>query len=327
MQGNVHEGQALNAVRRNAWCSSMDGGFVSSLVVGLLTAIAVVLIMIFCVVMQIWGCLTGGGGPRVTKDGPGTALNNSTPAAVLDSIREEFRALKKPVLVDFKHYRAYRTYPFGGVPCEIPEYWQPRVTDEARAFISRHANVELSVALFAMLDDPDMGGEAAVILGARPIATADSVSGRTVIGRVLHSSGYASPESPGRWNWNTAMELRRAVAEDIGDSVESALHDGSLGMVMKLLMGVYWQTGTNRAEHLRAIANAHHDPVSLSFFHVLGCVGNCGDARVVFARIVELRNSDSHSATNDAYPVIDSNRVSDAERVRRCSQMVLAAEQ
>jgi hypothetical protein len=197
------------------WERRSKGGFLGGIgeaVGGCFAMFFVFLVLFITTLLQVVGCLTGGNGPPVTKGGQATELGPATPAAVLCSIRDEFCAIKKPVLVKYKHYRAYTTHPFGGISSRMPDYWQPRVTKEARSFLLHQTRRELVVALFPFLDDPELGGEAAVLLGAMPFLSRDGLDERRPITEVLHASGYRSTSASGSWGPETARQVRTAVA-------------------------------------------------------------------------------------------------------------------
>jgi hypothetical protein len=149
------------------------------------------------------------------KSGTPTPLTHTNrPVATLYALQEEFLALKTPVLIRFKHHRAYKTLPSINCPSMYyPAFYEPCVTREARAYLKRHSRLELIVALLPYIDDPELGVEAILLLTAIPCDMHVVRTDVSIITTPIHSAGYKSPSEKGLWDPNNAIISKTRLAQ------------------------------------------------------------------------------------------------------------------
>ena len=91
-----------------------------------------------------------------------------SPMDVLCEIRAEFMALPKPVLRRIVYHgksSRKRRVEFGTLSTKfLAAYYEFRLTDTAQQWAKGHTVAEISAALASLVLDPEVGGEAAVLL-------------------------------------------------------------------------------------------------------------------------------------------------------------------
>jgi hypothetical protein len=261
----------------------------------LVGAVGGIFVLIVVVLTEIVRLVTGAGGPHVGRGGKPTDLGGATPIEMVSAIRDEFYALTKPVLLKFKRHRAYTRRSFGAGRYKEPEYWEPKVTSEARAFASRHSKIELEVALFPFLDDPTVGAEAAIVLSAVPFMVSDSRKTRGHISNPIKASGYKAPSDRGSWSLQAAEKVRCAVREDFWRWQGANSKVLTLEAAIVPLVDECKRDGVIPAA---SFADTHHDALSLSVYYLLAGYDGSGWAAVAFDRMVALRGG-LQSATNE----------------------------
>jgi hypothetical protein len=137
---------------------------------------------------------------------------------VLCDIQAEFRSLPKPILRDVIYHKPTSRrmlVEFHLTSEKLPAYFEFVVSDQAKQWMVTHTSAELSAALMPLVQDGDIGGEAAVLLTA--LATGrnyrvasygyhtSSIS--SAVSRFMHDTRYRSPSNTGNWNLEAALQF------------------------------------------------------------------------------------------------------------------------
>lgn len=131
---------------------------------------------------------------------PTKILPGETLVDAVCRIQEEFKTLPKPLMQRTSYQSDWTSRPIGAAAVRHKGFYRVHLRQEALAFLQRHSRLELVVSLTPLFIDPDVGGEAAVLLAGIP-AGSDSMQGsitRTIAG-YIEQSGYKSPDQPGSW--------------------------------------------------------------------------------------------------------------------------------
>ncbi|WP_199930508.1 hypothetical protein [Sedimenticola thiotaurini] len=130
-----------------------------------------------------------------TKIPPG-----ETPIDVVCGIQKEFKILPKPLMQRMSYQSDWTSHRIGAAAVRHKGFYRVHLRQEALDFLQRHSRLELVASLTPLFIDPDVGGEAAVLLAGIP-AGSDSMQGsitRTIAGHI-EQSRYKSPDRPGSW--------------------------------------------------------------------------------------------------------------------------------
>lgn len=126
-----------------------------------------------------------------------------SPLDVIRTIQNEFIQLKKPILKKFKYHKQWKKRRFADSTYTYGPFWEVVLTAETYDFFKKHTPREIFAALTPLLFDPQMGGEAAVLLSGIPAKDLETAS-TLHLGRLLMEIGYESPEDKGIWDIRSA---------------------------------------------------------------------------------------------------------------------------
>ncbi len=129
-----------------------------------------------------------------------------TPVDVICRIQAAFKALPKPLMERMSYKGAWTSYHLGAAPVRHRGFYRIHLRQEAMTFLKKHSRLELVASLVPLFIEPDVGGEAAVLLAGIPVGS-DSLQGYhtgTLAGE-LERSRYKSPAQPGSW-YDTAYQ-------------------------------------------------------------------------------------------------------------------------
>ncbi len=173
---------------------------------------------------------------------PTKILPDETLVSAICRIQEEFRKLPKPLMQRMSYIGDWTSYSIGAGTVRHKGFSRIHLRPEALKFLQRHSRLELVASLVPLFIDPDVGGEAAVLLAGIP-AGSDSMQGlmtRNIAG-VIERCGYKSPEQPGDWYdnvnqkyyianslyglTNTTSKIHKKYMPEYEGSLENAIVD------------------------------------------------------------------------------------------------------
>ena len=156
---------------------------------------------------------------------PTKILPDETLTDAVCRIQEEFRALPEPLMQHTSYQSDWTSHPVGAAAVRHKGFYRIHLRQEALDFIQRHSRLELVASLTPLFIDPDVGGEAAVLLAGIP-AGSDSMQGlttRTLAG-YIKQAGYQSPDQPGSWFANAEQKYSAAATLYGLTNKTSAIH-------------------------------------------------------------------------------------------------------
>ena len=122
-----------------------------------------------------------------------------SPADVIKAIQTEFRQLEKPILKKIKYHKQWKKRRFADSTYTYGPFNEVILTREAYDFYKKHTTREIFTAVTPLLFDPEIGGEAAVLLSGIPVKNLELASS-VHVGNLLMEMGYTSPENQGTWD-------------------------------------------------------------------------------------------------------------------------------
>jgi hypothetical protein len=161
-------------------------------------------------IILISGC--GNDADKLPLYGAPTIIKKDrTPLQAMCEIREEFRALPKPLMQKKTYTSRWTSYKFGAAPVEYQGFYRIHLSEPALEFLKRHSRLEVVASLLPLFIDKEVGGEAAVLLAGIPAGPDAVQGGRTrSLANLINESLYLSPSSPGRW-FEKAHEYQRSA--------------------------------------------------------------------------------------------------------------------
>ncbi len=131
---------------------------------------------------------------------PTKLLPNESLVDAICNIQEEFKTLPNPLMQRMSYKADWTSYKIGAAATHHKGFYRVHLRPEALKFLRQHSRLELVASLVPLFIDPNIGGEAAVLLAGIP-AGSDSTQGlitRTIAGSIKQS-GYKSPAQQGDW--------------------------------------------------------------------------------------------------------------------------------
>ena len=131
---------------------------------------------------------------------PTKLLPNESLVDAICNIQEEFKTLPKPLMQRMSYKADWTSYKVGAAATHHKGFYRVHLRPEALNFLRQHSRLELIASLVPLFIDPDVGGEAAVLIAGIP-AGSDSAQGlitRTIAGSI-NRSGYKSRDQQGDW--------------------------------------------------------------------------------------------------------------------------------
>ena len=134
---------------------------------------------------------------------PTKVLSNESLVDALCKIQSEFRDLPKPLMLNMSQKGEWTTKKIGAPTAHYRGFSRIHLRPEALTFLQQHSRLELVASLVPLFIDPEVGGEAAVLLAGIP-AGSDSMQGGTTgnLSSRIKETDYKSRENQGTWNDN-----------------------------------------------------------------------------------------------------------------------------